>query len=204
MDASSNSFNSLLWTLVLVGSAAFLVVEAAVAFVAFRRRRTPQLEHPSRMFEAVWMLTPAVLLVGLVGWSAHILGGENGVGAGEPAVVVHVTGEGFAWKIAYEVTGADGTVGLVDAGFNQVHLPVGRPAKIVLASADLVHGFWVPQLRVKQDAIPGTTTSVRVQPMEAGEFNIVCATLCGDQHYAMRGFIHVESAEEFEQWLAAQ
>lgn len=201
MDAPNNSLDGLLWTLVLLGSAAFLAVEAVVAWVAFRRKTLPQ---PSRAFEAVWMLTPAVLLVGLVGWSAHVLGGKVGAGTGEPAVVVHVTGEGFAWKIAYEVPGADGAAKLVDAGFNQVHLPVGRPARIVLASADRVHGFWVPQLRVKQDAIPGASTDVRVQPMEEGEFNIVCATLCGDQHYAMRGFVHVESPEAFEQWLAAQ
>lgn len=196
--------NGLLWTLVLVGSAAFLAVEALVAVVAFRRRKTAEAPLPSRTFEAVWMLTPAVLLVGLVGWSAHVLGGRVGAAPGEPQVTVHVAGEGFAWKVSYEVKDEDGSTRLVDAGYNSVHLPVGRPARIVLESKDRVHGFWVPQLRVKQDAIPGHAADVHLQPLEVGEFNIVCATLCGDQHYAMRGFVHVEAPEEFEKWLAAQ
>lgn len=208
-----DSLDGLLWTLVLVGVAAFLVVEAAVAFVAFRRRpsvaaaaaeagtTTPR---PSRLVEAVWMLTPALLLFGLVGWSSRVLGHDVGTASGEPEVTVHVTGRGFAWEVAYEVPGPDGAPRLVDAGYNQVHLPVGRTARIVLHSADRVHGFWVPQLRLKRDAIPGRDTTIRVRPMEVGEFNIVCATLCGDQHYAMRGFVHVESVEAFERWLKEQ
>lgn len=192
----------------LVGSAAFLAVEGLVAVVAFRRRRAVDVSVdaplPSRTFEAVWMLTPAVLLVGLVGWSAHVLGGRVGAVPGEPEVTVHVAGKGFAWHVSYEVKAEDGSTRLVDAGYNRVHLPVGRPARIVLVSEDRVHGFWVPQLRVKQDALPGHPVDVRVQPLEQGEFNIVCATLCGDQHYAMRGFVQVEPVEDFEQWLAAR
>ena len=210
MNATPESLDGLLWTLVLVGVAAFLVVEAAVAWAAFRRRGavaasvTPGEPTPSRAFEAAWMLTPAIILVGLVGWSSQVLGRDVGAAAGEPDVTVHVTGEGFAWKVQYAVPGEDGGTTLVDAGYNQLHLPVGRSARIVLDSKDRVHGFWVPQLRLKQDAIPGYPVSVRLQPLETGEFNIVCATLCGDQHYAMRGFVHVESPEAFETWLASQ
>lgn len=198
------SLDGLLWTLVIVGAVAFVVVEAVVAFVAFRSRRNSELSPRTIGFEAIWMLTPAVLLIGLVGWSARVLGGGVGDGSGEPAVVVHVTGKGFAWVVEYEVPDEKGGTRRVDAGFNRIHLPVGKPAKIVLASADRVHGFWVPQLRVKADAVPGIETPVLVTPKEEGELNIVCATLCGDQHYAMRGFIEVEPAEEFTAWLAKQ
>lgn len=201
---ASESLDGLLWTLVLVGAIAFLLVEAAVAFVAFRRRKNPEFAPSSIGFEAVWMLTPAVLLIGLVAWSAQVLGGDVGDGAGEPAVTVHVTGKGFAWVVEYEVPAEQGGTKRVDGGFNRIHLPVGKPARLVLHSADRVHGFWVPQLRVKKDAIPGMETPVVLQPSEEGEFNIVCATLCGDQHYAMRGFIEVQSGEEFEAWLAKQ
>lgn len=207
MTTLTTSLDGLLWTLVLVGVAAFVIVEAAVALVAFRRRpvaEAPAVRRPSRLLEAVWMLTPAVLLFGLVGWSSRVLGHDVGIPNGEPEVTVHVTGRGFAWEVAYEVPGPDGTPVLVDAGYNRVHLPVGRAARIVLHSADRVHGFWVPQLRLKSDAVPGQETVVRVRPLEAGEFNIVCATLCGDQHYAMRGFVHVESPEAFAAWLAEQ
>ena len=204
MNRSPESLDTLLWTLVLVGVAAFVLVEIAVALAAFRRRAPAPGARPTRMFEAAWMLTPALLLLGLVGWSSQVLGHDVAAAAGEPDLTVHVTGRGFAWEIAYEKPGPDGTAVLVDAGYNQLHLPVGKNARIVLHSADRVHGFWVPQLRVKQDAVPGQEVSVRMRPMETGELNIVCATLCGDQHYAMRGFVHVEPQDAFDTWLAQQ
>lgn len=193
---ASASLDGLMWVLVGFFVGLFLVVQGLVAFVAFRRGSTK-----SRAFDAVWMMTPALLLLGLVGWSHRVLGSDARLAAGEPEVIVHVTGRAFAWKVQYEIPGE---TGLVDAGWNHVHLPEGKTAKIVLTSEDIVHGFWVPQFRLKADAKPGVAESVVVRPMELGEFNIVCATLCGDQHYAMRGFVHVEPVAVFDAWLAKE
>ena len=193
LATTTASMDGLLWILVGFFVGLFAVVQTLVALVAFRRGTLR-----NRAFEAAWMMTPAILLVGLVFWSHRVLGSDARLAAEEPDVVVHVTGRTYAWKVQYEVRGE-----LLDAGWNHVHLPVGKTARIVLASEDIVHGFWVPQFRIKADAKPGVSETVTVRPMEEGEFNIVCATLCGDQHYAMRGFVHVEPVDSFEAWLAA-
>ena len=89
---------------------------------------------------------------------------------------------------------------------NQLHLPVNRPVTVRLSTKDVIHSFGLPVMRVKQDAIPGMEIPVFFTPIrEMGEderWEIVCAQLCGLGHYRMRGFLTVESEEEFEAWLA--
>ena len=146
----------------------------------------------------------------------------------DEALVVRVVGEQFAWNVHYP--GDDGVFGrtapdLVDTAtnpvgldrsdslaaddivtINQLHLPVNRPVTIRLSSKDVIHSFGLPVMRVKQDAIPGMEIPIHFTPvMEMGDderWEIACAQLCGLGHYRMRGFLTVESEEEFEAWLA--
>jgi cytochrome c oxidase subunit 2 len=83
-----------------------------------------------------------------------------------------------------------------------MHLPVGRPVIVYLSSKDVVHSFSLPQMRVKQDAIPGAVQTVWFTPTETGSWEIVCSQLCGLAHYRMRGFYTVESDAAFQAWLA--
>jgi len=97
---------------------------------------------------------------------------------------------------------------------NQLHLPVGRPAICEISSKDVIHSFAVPEFRVKQDAVPGMRTPISFTPTMTTEayaaakgdaartFEIVCAQLCGQGHYSMRGFVHVQTEEAFSAWLA--
>lgn len=141
----------------------------------------------------------------------------------EEATHVHVVAEQFAWNFHYP--GPDGIFGqrssdLVDtalnplgldpddpngqddiATVNELHLPVNKPVIIQLSSKDVIHSFALPTMRVKQDAIPGLTIPVWFEPIHTGEWEISCAQLCGLSHYRMRGFITVESEEEFAAWL---
>lgn len=194
-----------LWSWILAGVAGFLVVEAGVVWAAVRWRAEKDGASSRRALEIAWLATPAVILLGLVAWSASVLGSDvRAAGAGEkPALTVHVTGMMFRWEIRHEIAGADGQITTIET-LNQLHLPAGKTAEIVIESGDVAHTFWVPQFRIKQDAVPGARHVVRIRPMETGEFNIVCAELCGNSHYAMRGFVHVESAEKFEAWTRAQ
>jgi cytochrome c oxidase subunit 2 len=96
---------------------------------------------------------------------------------------------------------------------NQLHLPLGRPAIVQVSSKDVVHSFSLPDFRVKQDAVPGLRTPVSFTPTMSTEeyaklkgdpartFEVVCAQLCGQGHYTMRGFVFVESEEAFAKWL---
>jgi cytochrome c oxidase subunit II len=87
---------------------------------------------------------------------------------------------------------------------NRLHLPVGRPVIVQLSSKDVVHSFALPQMRIKQDAIPGVIQPVWFTPTETGEWEIVCLQLCGLGHYRMRGFYTIQTQADFEAWLAEQ
>jgi len=141
------------------------------------------------------------------------------------AVHVHVVGEQFAWNIHYP--GADGVFGrrdikLVNSGnplgldrtdpaarddvttINQLHLPVNQMTLIQLSTKDVIHSFFLPVMRVKQDAIPGVQIPVWFEPVVAGKSEIACAQLCGLGHYRMRGFLEVHDADGYQKWMDAQ
>lgn len=150
----------------------------------------------------------------------------------EDPVLVEVAGKQFEWYIHYP--GADGKFGAVDLrrvnetdnllglgvdelGFvmdpdanddvvkrGQLYLPVGRPVVIRLRTFDVLHSFFVPEFRVKQDLLPGYPTRIKFTPTREGVFDLACAELCGLGHYTMKGEVHVVKAEEFEAWLRKQ
>jgi len=155
------------------------------------------------------------------------------------ALQVRVVGEQFAWNVHYP--GPDGIFGRTDVGLldasnsigldrsdpfavddvttiNQLHLPINRAATILLSTKDVIHSFFLPTMRVKQDAIPGMEipvqfTPVMITPEEAqlpacaansSCWEIACSQLCGLGHYRMRGFFQVHTEEGFDEWMAGQ
>jgi cytochrome c oxidase subunit 2 len=141
------------------------------------------------------------------------------------AVVVRVVGHQFAWEIQYP--GPDGKVGRADPNLvtadnllgldktdpngkddiitsNQLNLPVDRPVLVHLSSQDVIHSFAVYEMRVKQDAIPGMSIPVWFIPNRIGEYEIACSQLCGLGHFRMRGFVNIQSAADFQKWMADQ
>jgi cytochrome c oxidase subunit 2 len=136
-----------------------------------------------------------------------------------------VTAEQFAWNVRY--AGRDGVFGRTDPmfysldnpvgldpadpqgrddiiGLNVLHAVAGRPVKVRLRAKDVVHSFFLPNLRVKQDAVPGLTVEVWFTPTRTGRFELACAQLCGFGHYEMKGVLIVQTAEEFARWAAEQ
>ncbi|MBI4229559.1 MAG: cytochrome c oxidase subunit II [Planctomycetes bacterium] len=116
--------------------------------------------------------------------------------------LAHVTAGQFEWRITYP--GADGEFGTPDDvhSLNDFHVPVDRDAVFVLQSRDVLHSFFLPHMRVKQDAVPGLRIPVWFRPLEEGTFDLVCAELCGWGHFKMRGRLTVQSPEAFAAWLA--
>lgn len=84
-----------------------------------------------------------------------------------------------------------------------LHLPVNRPAVIQLSTRDVIHSFFIPVMRVKQDAVPGMRIPVWFTPTQAGSWEIACAQLCGNSHYEMKGFVHIHTQEGYEAYMAA-
>jgi len=174
----------------------------------------------SKYVEAAVVLTEVVLLVffSIPAYSARVTDFPDAAGSTE----VRVVAEQFAWNIHYP--GADRRFGRTDirlvssenpigldakdaaaaddiVTINQFNMPAGRPVIVHLTSKDVIHSFGLPQMRVKQDAIPGMVHDLWFTPTRTGEWEIVCSQLCGLGHYRMRGFYSVQTPEAFQAWL---
>lgn len=108
---------------------------------------------------------------------------------------IDVVGMQFAWIFSYPNT---------EIQTSELHVPVGREIRLNLSAADVIHAFWVPQFRLKQDTIPGMATSIQFTPNKLGTYPIVCAELCGPYHGGMRAEIFVETPEQYQTWLAQE
>lgn len=143
----------------------------------------------------------------------------------DKALEVHVIAQQFAWNIHYpgpdkkfgkrdiQLISSSNPIGLDsnDANakddvvtINQLNIPVDTPVIARLSSKDVIHSFNLPVMRVKQDTIPGQSIPIWFQATKTGKFEIACAQLCGLGHYRMKGFLNVETKQEFEAWLASQ
>ncbi len=112
-----------------------------------------------------------------------------------PEFVVNVTGMQYAWIFTYPDTG------IVSS---ELHVPVGREVLANLSANDVIHAFWVPEFRLKQDAIPGRQTEIRFTPRLEGTYPLICAELCGPYHGAMNTKVVVESQQVYDQWVQEQ
>jgi cytochrome c oxidase subunit 2 len=122
---------------------------------------------------------------------------------GDKVLRIEVLPQQFAWNFRY--AGPDGDFGTKDDIVpvqNHMHIPVNTPVVIQLGSYDVIHSFFLPNFRIKQDATPGMITALWFQATETGEFEIACAELCGNGHYRMKGYLTIESMEDFNDWLA--
>lgn len=174
--------------------------------------------------ELTWTLVPAAafIILGVLGevvW-AHIYSAPPA-----NAQRVEVTGRQFLWYVRYP--GPDGKFGrrdpkLVSAGnplgldptdpagkrnivaINDLHLISGRPVAIRVSSVDVIHSFFLPNFRVKQDAVPGRTIEIWFTPGQPGAYQIACAQLCGIGHYTMRGGVTVGTQADFDTWIRSQ
>jgi len=111
-----------------------------------------------------------------------------------PAVLVKVLGLQYAWTFTYP----DGVVS------GELHLPIGEDAQLDMTAQDVLHAFWLPEFRIKQDVIPGRQTELRFTPTLLGEYPVICAELCGAYHGIMATKLYVETPEKYQAWLAAQ
>lgn len=123
------------------------------------------------------------------------VGASPGEQGENPDLNINVTGLQFAWLFNYPLSG-------VTAG--ELHVPVGREVKLNISANDVIHAFWVPQFRLKQDAIPGRETQLRFTPKIPGTYPVICAELCGSYHGAMKTQVIVETPEEFDTWIQSQ
>jgi len=214
-----------LMLVLFVGWGAFFVF----VLVRFRKGANPTASYVgakgklAKSSEVAVALIEVLLLVfyAIPAWAKRV----TNFPGGSDAVIVRVVGEQFAWNIQYP--GKDGKFGRTDptlvsadnplgldrkdpdgkddiTQINNLNLPTDRPVLVHLTSKDVIHSFGVYELRVKQDAVPGLEMPVWFVPTLAGQYEITCSQLCGLGHYRMRGFVNVQSAADYDKWMADQ
>ena len=160
--------------------------------------------HGSQRLEVIWTIIPAGILVFI---ALYQMGTWSGIkfrsAAPKVAPLAEVVGRQFQWAIRYP--GPDGRLHTADDVrlVNDLHFVKGKPALIYLKSSDVLHSFFLPSLRIKQDAVPGLTIPVWFDADQAGKYELACAELCGWGHYKMRGNVTVhEDQRAFDEWMA--
>ena len=187
-----------LWDVVLIIAVPIFVLVMTVAIYSVIRFRAKPGDkgdgppiHGNTKLEIVWVTIPFIIVLSLAIYSWIVLDDIEAKQPGE--MVVDVTGQQFTWHFKY-----------VDAGVpsDELVLPVDHPVKFNIRTADVIHSFWVPEFRLKQDAVRGLTTHTRVTPTRTGSWQIICAELCGIGHATMRQRVRVVPEDEFENWLS--
>ena len=206
VTTTAPEIDRLFYLVLAITGTVFLLVQATLLVFLVRYRERPGRRagytHGNVVVEIVWTLIPALILVFLTVRSQQVWATVRGTPP-PPDLEIEVTAEQFAWNIRY--AGSDGILNSPDdiTTINQLHLPVHQTVLIRLKSKDVIHSFFVPQFRMKQDAVPGLTGRLWLAATKTGQYEIACAELCGLGHYRMRGFLTIEPPEAFRQWLAA-
>lgn len=171
-----------------------VLVFLAVFVVKYRkgspadRSRPP---HGNFLLEWGWILTPALLGTALFGYGAWTYFGMQSPPPG--ALELHVIGKQWMWKVQHP----EGRIEI-----DSLHVPTGRPVRLTMISEDVIHSFYLPALRVKQDVLPSRYTTMWFEASEPGEYHLFCAEYCGAEHAQMRGRLVVMDPEQYERWLA--
>lgn len=198
--------DSLFLIILWITGIAFIGTQVALVYVAWKfvdgPGRVATYFHGSQRLEVVWTIIPAAILVFIALYQMGVWASIKYKGS-MPKVqpLAEVTGRQFQWVIRYP--GLDGKLHTPDDlhMVNDLHFIKGRPALINLKSSDVLHSFFLPQFRVKQDAVPGLSIPVWFDSDRAGKFELVCAELCGWGHYKMRGKVTVHDTQsEFDEW----
>ncbi len=191
----------------------FFGVQGALLYFLFKYRDRPNAKvhytHGNHRIEVIWTTIPAIILVILTIFSQQ-LWSEIKMNIPQGSYPIEIQAEQFAWNVIY--AGTDEKFGTPDdiKTINQLHIPVGKPVRVRLTSIGkdgkhpVIHSFFLPEFRLKQDVMPGMGIDVWFEAIKTGKYEIACAEFCGLGHYRMRGFVSIHSPEGFEAWLKEQ
>ncbi len=174
-----------------------IVVPMMYSLIVFRRRKgdTTDAEHieGNTRLEIGWTAGPLILVVIFAYFGAYSLGEVNRVSP--QALEIRVKAQQYTWIFEYP------EYGIVSS---ELYLPLNRQVVLKMESVDVIHSFWVPEFRVKQDVVPGRVTEYRITPTLEGEYKVRCAELCGTSHAYMESPVIVVSQAGYDAWLAEQ
>jgi cytochrome c oxidase subunit 2 len=160
--------------------------------VKYRRRagKTAEQVGEPLALEIAWSVVPFMITLVMFTWGSRLFIANSRVP--DRAMDINVVGRQWMWKIQHPSGRRE---------INELHVPLGQPVKLTLASQDVIHSFYIPAFRVKQDVLPGRYVSMWFQPTRAGEYHLFCAEYCGTYHSGMIGRVVVMQPEDFQKWL---
>ncbi|TVR24433.1 MAG: cytochrome c oxidase subunit II [Anaerolineaceae bacterium] len=221
-SAEANQIDQLFKVMLGIGGSIFLLVQGVLIYsiIRYRKRQGDNTDgptvHGNVTLEVVWTAIPAVVVLGLVIYSYQVW-----VDIQEPKedeLVVHVEARRFGWTFLYEderLTAGNGN-GNENSNATRfpapdLHVYAGQPVRLVMETEDVIHSFWVPEMRIKQDLLPGRTTEMRITPQLVDgrasdeyplRYRVVCTELCGSGHGAMFTYVYLhEDEESYMQWV---
>jgi len=192
-----------MWNLELIAMSflfALIVVPMFYSLVVFRRKKgdTTDAEHieGNTTLEITWTVIPLFAVMAFAYLGAVNL--SDTLRVDPDAMVVKVTGRQWFWTFEYPPI--DG----ISVASDELHLPVGKQVLLQMTSTDVIHSFWVPEFRVKQDLVPGRITELHITPTLEGNYKVRCAELCGTAHYSMEKPVVISSQGDYETWMVEQ
>lgn len=172
-----------------------LIVTAAIVLFVLRYRRqgapglTSGVAHNTKL-ELIWTIIPTIIVFFVFAWGFR--GYLRLYIVPKDAIEVKVTGQRWFWAFDYD-NGA--------TSVNELVVPVSKPVKLLMSSRDVIHGFFVPDFRIKMDVLPNRYTTTWFEATDTGQYNLFCSEYCGNKHSAMIGKIRVVGEREYSQWL---
>ena len=195
-SAQAGQVDALYFFLLAVSAffAALIAILLTVFAIRFRRRRQDEVGeaiHGSIALELLWTIIPLGIALMMFFWGAqvffHLARPPKG------AMEVYVVGKQWMWK-AQHMDGA--------REINELHVPVGRPVKLIMGSEDVIHSFFIPAFRVKADVVPGRYNTLWFTATKAGRYHLFCTQYCGTKHSAMIGWVTAMEPSEYQAWLS--
>lgn len=192
---------TLWWVMFGLAMVVLLVVIGYIILIVRRKDREEGLLLPENDAQARAVVTwagaivPAIIVVGLMAYVTYVQS-QTAAPAEPYELTVEVRSHDWWWEVMYP--------GYDFETANEIHIPVGKPVKVRLTSADVIHSFWVPELQGKTDMMPGTVTTTWLQADEPGVYPGQCAEFCGMQHAKMKFLVIAQEAQDFENWLEQQ
>ena len=209
-DAASEQadiIDSVYWVVTIICVVVFAVVAGVSAYAVYKFRAPPgdmddgSPIHGHTGLEIAWTLIPTILVTGIAVYSGVALAQSEELPPDNNYSVIEVNSQQFAWTFTYPDIEVEGGRPLTTG---ELVVPIGRTIRFEITSKDVIHSFWVPQWRMKQDAVNGIVTNTTVKPTQLGTFPVICAELCGLGHALMRSQARVLTQGDFDAWVKEQ
>ena len=184
------------WGLLCLSTLVMIIVFTPIVIFCFKYRRgkladrTPA-QLPTMKIETTWTLVTLVLMMGLFAWGANVYWSIES--PPPDAMEINVIGKQWMWKLQHPEGNRE---------INELHVPVGRNVKLTLASQDVIHSFYLPEFRIKQDVVPGWYRAIWFKATKVGTYHLFCSEYCGTHHSQMGGHVFVMEPSDYERWLA--